>query len=95
MAAFRAALGEYTHERAPHDWAMTQFNLGNVFWMLGAREDGTARLEQAVASYREALKGFTAEESPRNHDIVQNSLKRILDLLHARRAETGSAAGSN
>ena len=74
---------------------MTQFNLGNVLWMLGAREGGAAHLEEAVESYREALKGFTAEGSPRNRDIVQNHLKRVLDLLHARRAEPGSAAESN
>ena len=28
MEAFRAALEEYTRERVPLDWAMTQNNLG-------------------------------------------------------------------
>jgi hypothetical protein len=29
---------------------MTQNNLGTALWTLGARESGTARLEQAVAA---------------------------------------------
>ena len=36
----------------PLDWAMTQNNLGNALQRLGARESGTARLEEAVAAYR-------------------------------------------
>jgi hypothetical protein len=36
---------------------MTQNNLGNALWTLGARESGTAQLEQAVAAYRAALLG--------------------------------------
>jgi hypothetical protein len=31
---------------------------------LGARESGTARLEEAVAAYRDALKEFTRERVP-------------------------------
>ena len=56
MAAYREALKEQTRERVPLDWAMTQNNLGNALWTLGERESGTARLEEAVAAYREALK---------------------------------------
>ena len=48
VAAFRAALTEWTRERVPLDWAMTQNNLGTVL-ELGERESGTARLEEAVA----------------------------------------------
>ena len=40
----------------PLDWAMTQNNLGNALSTLGERESGTARLEEAVAAYRAALK---------------------------------------
>jgi hypothetical protein len=50
---------EYTRERAPLQWAATQNNLGNALWTLGARESGTARLEEAVSAYREALKEYT------------------------------------
>ena len=55
VAAYRAALEEWTRERVPLDWAMTQNNLGTALWTLGERESGTARLEEAVAAYRAAL----------------------------------------
>ena len=45
----------------PLDWAMTQNNLGNALSRLGERENGTARLQEAVAAYRDALK----ESDPR------------------------------
>ena len=56
IAAFRAALTEWTRERVPLDWAMTQNNLGIALQSLGERESGTARLEEAVAAFRAALK---------------------------------------
>src|SRR5271166_4147801 len=46
VAAYRAALGEWTRERVPLDWAMTQMNLGNALGTLGERESGTARLRR-------------------------------------------------
>jgi 16S rRNA G1207 methylase RsmC len=57
----QVARDKQTRERAPLDWARTQNNLGNVLLALGAREGGTARLEEAVAAYREALKERTRE----------------------------------
>jgi hypothetical protein len=39
--------------------------LGNALWTLGARESGTARLEEAVAAYRAAL-----EERPRLAETI-------------------------
>ena len=50
-------------ERVPLDWAMTQDNLGDALATLSARESGTARLEAAVAAYREALKEWTRENA--------------------------------
>ena len=55
VAAYRKALEEYTQQRVPLQWAMTQNNLGNALQELGERESGTARLEQAVVAYRKAL----------------------------------------
>ncbi len=37
------------------DWAETQMSLDNAFLVLGERESGTERLDQAVAAYRAAL----------------------------------------
>src|SRR6516225_2948217 len=42
-------------ERAPLQWARTQNNLGRALWRLGERERETAKLEEAVAAFREAL----------------------------------------
>ena len=38
MAAYTEALKEYTRERVPLDWAMTQNNLGTALVTLGKRE---------------------------------------------------------
>jgi hypothetical protein len=64
VAANRAALLEYTRERKPLDWAMTQNKLGNALKTLGERQNGTARLEKAVAAYRAALLEYTRERKP-------------------------------
>ena len=64
MAAFTETLKEYTRERVPLDWAMTQNNLGNALAILGKRESGRERLEQAVTTYTEALKERTRERVP-------------------------------
>jgi hypothetical protein len=43
---------------------MTQNNLGAALMSLGQRESGTAKLEEAVAAYREALTELTRERGP-------------------------------
>ena len=48
----------------PLQWAGAQNNLGAALAALGERENGTARLEQAVAAYCEALKELTRERVP-------------------------------
>ena len=58
----------------PLDWATTQNNLGNALQSLGERESGTARLEEAVAAYREALKEWTRERVPLEWAMTQNNL---------------------
>jgi hypothetical protein len=55
VAAFRAALEEWTRERVPLNWAMTQNNLGNALRTLGEREGGTARLGEAAAVWDQCL----------------------------------------
>jgi len=51
--------------RVPLDWAMTQNNLGAALVALGERESGTARLEEAVAAYRDTLK-----DHPKNSPLI-------------------------
>jgi hypothetical protein len=44
----------------PLDWARTQMNLGNALRVLGSREAGTARLEQAVEAFDASLTVITS-----------------------------------
>ena len=60
IAAYRAALEEWTRERVPLQWATAQMNLGNALLRLGEREGGSAPLEEAVSAYRAALEEFDA-----------------------------------
>jgi tetratricopeptide (TPR) repeat protein len=63
VAAFRAALAVRSRDLVPFDWAITQSNLGAALLRLAERDSGTARLEEAVATYHLAL-----EELGRNRD---------------------------
>ena len=56
-------------------WATTQNNLGTALSTLGERESGTARLEEAVAAYRDALKEWTRERVPLDWAMTQNNLE--------------------
>ena len=87
--AYRAALLEYTRERVPLAWAMTQNNLGNALQTLGERESGTARLEQAVEAHRAALLERTRERVPLDWAMTQNNLGNALAILGTR--ENGTA----
>ena len=89
VAAYRAALAEYTRDRVPLDWAMTQNNLGAALWRLGERESETARLEEAVAAYRAALKERTRGRVPLDWAMTQNNLGNALARLGER--ESGTA----
>lgn len=91
MAAFRAALEEYTRERTPLDWAATQNNLGNALSLLGAWESGTARLEEAVAAYRAALEEWTREPAPLRWARTQTSLGEALVGLAEREGDVARA----
>jgi hypothetical protein len=55
---------------------MTQTNLGAALRLLGERESGTARLEEAVAAFREALQEFTRARVPLKWAMTQMNLGR-------------------
>ena len=69
----RGAGGEDARARAAR-LGGTQNNLGNALGTLGERESGTARLEEAVAAYRAALKEWTRERVPLDWAMTQNNL---------------------
>lgn len=58
VAAYRAALEEYTRERVPLQWATTQNNLGNALATLARRQKNTALLEEALVSMRGAVEVY-------------------------------------
>jgi len=88
VTTFRDALLEYTRERAPLNWAMTQNNLGNALDTLGNRESSTARLEEAVSAYRDALLEYTRERVPLDWAMTQNNLGNALLALGERESDT-------
>src|SRR5204862_115833 len=88
VAAHREALKEYTREHVPLDWARTQDYLGSALYILGGRENGTAKLEEAIAAYREALKEYTRKRVPLNWARIQNNLGSALSTLGARQRGT-------
>ena len=59
---------------------------GQCIWMLGERESGTARLEEAVAAYREALQENTRERVPLDWAGIQ-----IISAMHSGRSASGRA----
>ena len=58
--------------------------LGNALSNLGGRENGTAKLEEAAAAYREALKEQTRERVPLQWAGAQNNLGNALWRLGER-----------
>ncbi len=89
VAAYRAALEEFTRERAPLDWAATQNNLGGTLAELGMRQSRTALLEEAITAYRAALEERTRERVPLHWATTQNNLGATLSELGKR--EIGTA----
>ena len=69
---------------------MTQNNLGAALATLGAREDGTERLEQAVTAYNAALEVRTREQVPLDWANTQDNLGDALVFLGNRESRTGS-----
>ena len=59
----------------------------------GERESGTARLEEAVAAYREALQEWTRERVPLDWAMTQNNLGNALATLGRARERDGAAGG--
>ena len=84
VAAYRAALEEWTRERVPLQWAATQNNLGGALQSIGERESGAARLDEAVATFRAALQERTRERVPLQWARTQNNLGNALQSLGAR-----------
>ena len=66
-----------------------QNNLGSALGTLGEREEGTARLEEAVAAYHAALEERTRDRVPLDWAATQANLANALGKLGER--ESGTA----
>jgi tetratricopeptide (TPR) repeat protein len=64
--------------------ATAQNNLGLALAALGKRENGTARLEQAVAAFRAALEEWTRARAPLQWATAQDNLAVPLSVLGER-----------
>ena len=64
---------------------MTQMNLGNALVTLGERENGTARLKQAVAAFDAALTIFTSADADHYAGICRDNYNGALALLALRK----------
>jgi tetratricopeptide (TPR) repeat protein len=94
--ALRSAIERYIRlidlnprERMPLEWAVVQNDLGMALWVLGDREAGTAKLEEAVVAFREALKELPRERVPLDWATNKNNLGVVLLSLGER--ESGTA----
>ena len=65
--------------------------LGNALSDLGARESGTARLEEAVAAYRATLEEYTRDRAPLDWAAAQMGLGNALWKLAERGSDTTHA----
>jgi len=70
------------------DIGAAQNNLGVALWTLGERESGTARLEEAVTAFRDALREWTRERVPLDWAMTQNNLGAALWTLGQREGGT-------
>jgi tetratricopeptide (TPR) repeat protein len=66
-----------------------QLNLGTALWTLGQREIGTARLDEAVSSYRAALEEGTRARVPLDWAKAQNSIGVALQTIGERDGSAG------
>ena len=77
MAAYRAALQEYTRERVPLQWAMTQSNLGTALWTLGERTKDDAKLREARNAISAAFEVFMQAGQEQYRDYFEDRLREI------------------
>ncbi|MFG5381760.1 tetratricopeptide repeat protein [Yoonia sp. R2-816] len=63
-------------------------DLGNALCLLGERQTGTERLEQAVAAYTSALNKRDRSQSPTDWAMTQNNLGNAQAILGARESGT-------
>lgn len=72
----------------PLDWALTQNDLGNALHALGEREQGTTRIDLAIAAYLAALQEYRRDRTPADWAMSQTNLGAALTHLGERATGT-------
>jgi tetratricopeptide (TPR) repeat protein len=85
---YHSALTLVLRDRVPLQWAETQDRLGIALWGLGERENGTARLEEAIIAFGAALEESTRDRVPLQWAVTQNNLAMALSSLGERESGT-------
>ena len=83
VRAYEAALIEWTRERAPLQWAMTQNNLGDALRVLAERTGDAAVQARAIAAYEGAIEVFRAAAATYYLETAEAGLARVRALLAA------------
>ena len=86
IALMRDMACRFSHDQDKKGACLT--NLGAALWALGERENGTERLEEAVAAYRAALEERTRDRVPLEWAMTQMNLGIALDALGKRESGT-------
>jgi hypothetical protein len=71
VATYRRGLALLARPESPLQWALAHTNLAVALEILGERENGTARIEEAFEVYREALKKRSAIDRIESAELRQ------------------------
>ena len=90
VAAYREALKEYTQDRVPLQWATTQNNLGTALWTLGAREESSEKLEDAIKSFTLALATYQSAQVERDLSSIETAIAKAKQRLAELKSPKGT-----
>jgi tetratricopeptide (TPR) repeat protein len=77
VTAYREALKEYTRERVPLDWAMTQNNLGAALSTLGGRTGNRLKFAEARRAVEGAFEIFMQAGQEQYRGYFEDRLQEI------------------
>ncbi len=80
VVAYRAALEEWTRERAPSDWSKTQNNLGYTLTLLGETSGDAMRFEEATGILWAALAEQRKMRDPKASYTADSLCRSLLGL---------------
>jgi tetratricopeptide (TPR) repeat protein len=92
VAAFRAALEEWTRERVPLQWAFTQMNLASVYRALFNKDHQLRHLDDALKAADGGLEEFRKANAAYYIDKAEQQRAEILALKGAAEPARGAAS---